>query len=85
MAAETPHADPELARYHQSDEDSVTSANLEEEKNATEPQADGDGATVETVTADGRLSGITPPPDPAGDTNTSEQEAEIQRGNQSVE
>ena len=85
MPAETPHADPELAHYNQSVEDSVTSANLEEEKNATEPQADGDGATVETVTADGRLSGITPPPDPAGDTNTSEQEAEIQRGNQSVE
>ncbi len=88
MPAENAHTDPELARHNQSVEDAVTSANLQEEKDATEPQADGDGATVETVNVDGRLSGITPPPDPAEDTNTSAQEAEIQnseRGNQSVE
>ncbi len=84
MPAENAHTDPELAQYDESIQ-SVTSANLEEEKNATEPQADGDGATVETVNVDGRLSGITPPPDSAEDTNTSAQEAEIQRSNKPVE
>ncbi len=78
MNAETPHTDPELTRLGSSNQADVTRENMEEEKDATEPQADGDGATVETVSTDGRLSGITPPQDPAGDTNTSAAEAEIQ-------
>ena len=77
-SAESAHADPEFARLNQAGQGSVTDANLEEEKDATEPQADGDGATVETVTPDGRISGIAPPPDPASDTDTSAQEAAIQ-------
>ena len=78
MPPENPHTDPELARGEEFIETSITGANLEQERGAVEPQADGDGATVETVTPDGRLSGISPPPDPAGDTNTSAQEAGIQ-------
>lgn len=81
-SAETAHTDPEFARLNQDVEHSVTGVNLEEEKNSTEPQADGDGATVETVTADGRLSGIAPPRTNADDTNTSAAEAEIQQREQ---
>ncbi len=76
MPAEAPHTDPELTHLENSAA-GITHENLEEEKDATEPQADGDGATVETVSADGRLSGITPPQDPANDTNTSAAEAAI--------
>lgn len=79
ISAESVHADPELIHRGESVESSITGANLEEERDATEPQADGDGATVETVTPDGRLSGITPPSDPAGETNTSAQEADMQK------
>ena len=78
-SAESVHADPELVHREDSVESSVTGANLEQEKDATEPQADGDGSTVETVTPDGRLSGITPPSDPAGETNTSAQEADVRK------
>ncbi len=81
-SAETAHTDPEFARLNQDVGRSVTGANLEEEKDSTEPQADGDGATVETVTPDGRLSGITPPQSTADDTNTSPAETEIQQREQ---
>jgi len=40
--------------------ESVTGANLEEERDAVEPQADGDSSFVDTVPVDGRISG--PPP-----------------------
>ncbi len=46
--AESPHVDPELTRSSQMGEAHLS--NVEEEKDATEPQADGDGATVESVT-----------------------------------
>jgi len=81
-SAEIAHTDPEFARLNQDVERSVTGANLEQEKNSTEPQADGDGATVETVTPDGRLSDITPPQSTADDTNTSPAEAGIQQREQ---
>lgn len=87
MPAENPHTDPEYIRSNP-DDAAVTSANLEEEKNATEPQADGDGSTMESVGPDGRLSGVQPPQDPATETNTSAQEADVQnrdRGNRSEE
>ncbi len=83
-SAETAHTDPEFARLNQDAQRSVTGANLEEEKESTEPQADGDGATVETVTPDGRLSGITPPQSTADDTDTSAAEAEIQQREQNT-
>jgi len=78
ISAESPHSDPELARRNESIEDTVASANVEQEKNSTEPQADGDGATVDRVTPDGRLSGIVPTADSL-DTNPSAVEAEIQQ------
>ena len=40
--------------------ESITGANLEEERDATEPQGDGDSSDVDTVPADGRISGIPP-------------------------
>ena len=79
MPAENPHTDPELARHKESVEASITGANLEEEKNATEPQADGDGSNLESVSPDGRLAGIDPPIDPASDTDTSAKEAAVQQ------
>jgi segregation and condensation protein B len=39
---------------------SITGANLEEEREAEEPQADGDGSALDEVPVDGRISG--PPP-----------------------
>lgn len=77
-SAESTHTDPELARSNQSMEGSITGADLEEERDATEPQADGDGATVESVTPDGRLPGILPRESSLDDTNTSASEAKIQ-------
>jgi len=40
--------------------ESITHANLEEERDAVEPQADGDSTSLDTVPVDGRISG--PPP-----------------------
>jgi segregation and condensation protein B len=40
--------------------ESITHANLEEERDAVEPQADGDSSSLDTVPVDGRISG--PPP-----------------------
>lgn len=78
-SAESPHSDPELARHMQDSEQSITSANLEEEKDATEPQADGDSDALDSLSPDGRLSGIVPPADSATGTDTSAAEGEIQR------
>ena len=39
---------------------SITGANLEEERDATEPQGDGDSSEIETVPVDGRMSGVPP-------------------------
>ena len=77
MPAENPHTDPELARANNSVEGSVTDANLEEERDSVEPQADGDGASVDMVTPDGRLAGIVPQHDAGDDTDTSAQEAVV--------
>ena len=68
MAAEGPHTDPELAQAMRNAE-SITGANLQEEREATEPQADGDGARADEVMVDGRMSGAAPATDvDAGDS-----------------
>lgn len=58
ISAESPHSDPELSRANAISGESITGSDLEEGRDATEPQADGDGATVEQVTPEGRLLGI---------------------------
>ena len=62
--------------------DTSTSANLREEEDATEPQADGDGSTeaLEATPVDGRMSGMTAPTGEPADP--SEAEADIQRDQQ---
>ncbi|MEO8870370.1 MAG: SMC-Scp complex subunit ScpB [Granulicella sp.] len=40
--------------------ESITDANLEEEREASEPQADGDESEIDTVPVDGRISGLSP-------------------------
>jgi segregation and condensation protein B len=54
---------------------SITGANLEEEREATEPQGDGDGSGLETVPVDGRISGL-PPNYDDGDMNEAGGEAD---------
>jgi segregation and condensation protein B len=58
--------------------DSVASAELEEEREAIEPQADGDPSDLDTVPVDGRISGPPPSYDEDAD-DPSAQEAEIQQ------
>ncbi len=64
-----------------SDPASVTEANLEEERESIEPQADGDptdiNSEVDTVPVDGRISGSPPTYDDAEDPSAAE--GEIQR------
>ena len=54
--------DSEVGRRNEGIEapESITHANLEEERDAVEPQADGDSSSLDTVPVDGRISG--PPP-----------------------
>lgn len=78
-SAENPHKDPELVRYGRGTADSITSANHEEEKDATEPQADGDSDALDSISPDGRLSGIVPPAGTSTNTDTSAAEGEIRR------
>ncbi len=57
----------------QSSDAAVTSANLREEEDATEAQADGDETPVDAVPVDGRLSGVLPPStETAGDPSADE-------------
>ena len=80
MAAEAPHTDPELARARR-DAESITGANLQEEREATEPQADGDGARADEVMVDGRISGVLPALKESGERPLSDSpalDAEIQ-------
>ncbi len=77
MAGELTEAEPlqeEMAMTDSSE--SMTEANLEEERDATEPQADGDSSEVAPV--DGRMSG--PPPSYAAteDGDPSAAEAQVQ-------
>lgn len=62
----------------------LTSANLREEENATEPQADGDGTTeaLEATPVDGRIAGFTAPTGEPADPSAAE--AEIQRDQQAA-
>ena len=59
----------------QSQED-VVDANLREEEDATEPQADGDGRDMDALPVDGRLSGVSPTSTDSVDTSA--QEAAVQ-------
>ncbi len=59
MGAEGPHTDPELAQAMRNAE-SITGANLQEERESTEAQADGAGARADEVMVDGRISGAPP-------------------------
>ena len=58
-------------------QEDVFDANLREEEDATEPQADGDSRATDAVPVDGRLSGISPATE-AGSVDTSAEEAAIQ-------
>jgi segregation and condensation protein B len=49
-----------MAEASQQSPSSITGANLEEERDAVEPQGDGDGSGLDTVPADGRISGLPP-------------------------
>ena len=80
-----------MADPKQEGEESVTGANLREEQDATEPQADGSGEKAEAVAAgmpvDGRISG--PPPmeetavdSPAGDAALQSEERSALEGNE---
>ena len=75
--AETPHTDPEFSRRNYEDVESITGANLEEEREAIEPQADGDSSNLDTVPVDGRESGPPPPYDDSDDPSA--EEARIQQ------
>ncbi len=56
----------------------VTAANLREEEDATEAQADGDSTELEEVPVDGRLSGISRASEREDSVDTSAEEAAIQ-------
>ncbi len=49
-----------MADTVRSSAESITGANLEEEREATEPQGDGDSSDVDTTPVDGRISGLPP-------------------------
>lgn len=49
-----------MAETSQQSPSSITGANLEEERDAVEPQGDGDGSGLDTVPVDGRISGLPP-------------------------
>lgn len=57
--------------------EAVTSGNLQEEKDATEPQADGDSSAVAELPVDGRMSAPGVPA--ANDSNPSADEAGVQQ------
>ncbi|NYF79206.1 SMC-Scp complex subunit ScpB [Granulicella arctica] len=86
MAGELADAEPvqeEIPMAHEPHEmaESVTEANLEEERASIEPQADGDGSDLDTVPVDGRISGPPPAYDEAGtagETDSPALDAEIQ-------
>lgn len=65
------------------DAGSITGANLREEENATEPQADGAETTeaIEATPVDGRIAGLTPSSEPA---DPSAAEADLQRDEQAA-
>jgi segregation and condensation protein B len=78
MAGELADAEPlQEEIVMSSDQTSVTEANLEEEREAIEPQADGDPTEIDTVPADGRISG--PPPTYNDAEDPSAVEGEIQQ------
>ena len=62
---------------------SITEANLEEERESIEPQADGDPTEIDTVPVDGRISGL--PPVYVDSDDPSAEEARAQEENQQDE
>ena len=66
-------------REDQSSEADIVSANLREEEEATEPQADGDSTEVDAVPVDGRMPGISRATEETDSVDTSAEEAAIQQ------
>jgi segregation and condensation protein B len=63
MAGELADVEPvqeEIPMAEASQVQSITGANLEEERAAAEPQGDGDSSELDTVPVDGRISGLPP-------------------------
>ncbi len=59
-------------------QEAITDANLREEEDAAEPQADGDSTPVEAMPIDGRLSGVSSASEETDSVDTSAEEATIQ-------
>ena len=84
MAGELAESDAVQEEIHMADPNerssdaAVTDANLREEKDATEPQADGDETALDAVPVDGRMSGIGLSSADAGSVDTSAEEARVQ-------
>ncbi len=77
MAGELADAEPLQEEIPMSaNPQSITGANLEEERDAIEPQADGD--SMEEMPVDGRLSGVPPSYDGAAEGDPSAEDAAIQ-------
>jgi segregation and condensation protein B len=65
MAGELADAEPiqeeiPMGNTPQDGPESITGAELEEERNSVEPQGDGDSSLLDTVPVDGRISGLPP-------------------------
>ena len=75
---EIPMAEP----TNPSSETEITDANLLEEEEATEPQADGDSTDLAAITVAGRLSGVSRASAQTDSVDPSAQEAAIQNSQQ---
>lgn len=71
---EIPMSDPTTSAA----DDALTAANLREEEESTEPQADGDSTPIDDLPVDGRLSGIPSAAIESDSVDTSAGEAAIQ-------
>ncbi len=58
--------------------ESITEANLAEERDSVDPQADGDSSELNTVPADGRISCLPPDYDESDEGDSPALDAEIQ-------
>ncbi len=59
-------------------DEAITDANLREEEESTEPQADGDDTPIEELPVDGRISGLSRSSEETDSVDTSAEEAAIQ-------
>ncbi len=87
MAGELADAEPVQEEIPMPDtpeesDESTTEANLQEERDAIEPQADGDSSDIDTAPVDGRMSGLPPTYDEgarSGSVDSSAGDAEVQQ------